>query len=224
MVDAIRAGARLRDRVIVVSIEAAADREHIDGIAADLALARAFGAKSLVVAPAGVGPGALDAQGPALSLHAALARHEERGVLLPASGLVTVDRAPAAGRASSTPAAPPMPPAVNGTLLIYLLALKYVPIVFGPAVDSAGTAVELGMGTLAAFVAQAAGAAMVLVAPSSVAEASGAAANLPPIVPTEPSGPGRLMSDILRYAPNLPVVAAPATAPSATIPPTVPPR
>jgi hypothetical protein len=62
------------------------------------------------------------------------------------------------------------------------------------------------------------GAALVLVAPSSVAEASASAADLPPIMPTELSGPGRLISDILRYAPNLPLVAAPGTAPSATIP------
>jgi hypothetical protein len=240
MVDAIRAGARLRDKVIVVSIEApqalreaplaTADPEHIDAVAADLALLRAFGAKALVVAAAGVGPAPLDAQGPALRLHAALARHEERGVLLPATGLVTVQRIPAAGRAPVTPS---MIPIVNGTLLIYLLALKYVPLVYAPAVDSAGAAVELGTGTLAAFLAQAAGAALVLVAPSSVAEASqalreaslasAAAAGLPPIVPTEP-GPGRLISDILRYAPNLPITAAPATAPSATVPPTAPAR
>jgi hypothetical protein len=230
LMDTIRAGARLRDKVIIVSIEASWDRDSIDAAAADLALARAFGAKMLVVAAAGVGPAAIDAQGPALHLHAALAKHEERGVLLPATGLVTVQRLPAAGRAPGTPS---MIPIVNGTLLVYLLALKYVPLVFAPAVDAAGAAVEIGTGTLAAFVAQAAGAALVLVAPSSVAEASqalreaplapGAAAGLPPIVPTEP-GPGRLISDILRAAPNLPVTPAPATAPSATVPPTVPTR
>jgi hypothetical protein len=233
LADAIRAGGRLRDKVIVVAVEASWDGDRIDAVAADLAAARAFGAKVLAVAAVGPGPLPLDAQGPAVRLHAALARHEERGVLLPASGIVTVQRTPVAARAPATPAGPSTVPVVNDTLLIYLLALKYVPIVFAPAVDAAGAAVELAAGTLGAFVAHSTGAALLLVAPASVSETSAAASGLPPlvalppggvavatIVGTEPSEPGRLLADILRHAPSIPAAPTAATAPTTAAPAT----
>jgi hypothetical protein len=217
--EALRAGIRLRDKVIVLSVDALRDPARIDVIAADLALARALGAQVLVVASAGEGPRPLDAQGPGLRLLAALERQGERGVLLPAASLVTVHRIPLA---AATPGVPTMIPVVNIAVLVHLLALGYVPILFAPAVDAEGGAVDLGANMLAMFVAQFTSAALLLVSPDGAPpEAPEAGAGLPPtppIVVTDLASPGRLIADMLHHAPNAPVAPAGAAAPSAAHP------
>jgi hypothetical protein len=212
--EALRAGARLRDKVIVLSVDAARDAAQIDAIAAELALARALGARVLAVAPAGEGPQPLDAQGPGLKLLAAIERHGERGVLLPATGLVTIHRIPAAAAASS-PGVPTMIPVANATILLHLLALGYVPVVYAPAVDATGAAVELATATLAAFVAQFTGAAMLLLSPGEAPPV--AVPGLPPLsaIVVTPASPGRLIAEMLQHAPSLPVAAPAQTSVSA---------
>ncbi len=218
---ALRAGIRLRDKVIVLSVDAVGsvdvsrDPARIDVIASDLALARALGAKVLAVASAGEGPLPLDAQGPALRLIAALERHGGRGVALPAASLVTVHRIPLA---AASPGVPTMIPVVNTTVIIHLLALGYVPVIFAPAVDAQGGAVDLGSGTLAVFVAQFMDAALLLSldgAPVGYPHGPGLRP-LPPIVVTDPASPGRLIADMLHHAPNAPV--APSGVAASTTP------
>jgi hypothetical protein len=221
---ALRAGIRLRDKVIVLSVDAARDPARIDAIAADLSLARSLGAQVLTVAAAGEGPLPLDAQGPALRLLAALERHGERGVALPAAGLVTVHRIPLAAAA---PGVPTMIPVVNTTVLIHLLALGYVPVLFAPAVDAEGGAVDLGAGMLATFVAQFMGAALLVLSPDASVEAPAAGSGLPPVPPivvTDPASPGRLIADILHHAPNVPVAPAGVAASPAALPSNPTPR
>jgi hypothetical protein len=198
--EALRAAARLRDKVIVLSVDAARDPAQSDGLAADLALARTLGARVLAVAPAGEGPLPLDAQGPALRLVAALERHGERGVLLPAAGLVTVHRLPLTAAA---PGVPTMIPVANTTILLHLVTLGYVPVVFAPAIDATGAAVDLETAALAAFVAQFIGAAMLLLSPGESAPVT--SPGLPPLPPIVVTTPGRLIMEMLHHAPNVPI-------------------
>lgn len=74
---ALRTGILLRDKVIVLSVDATSDPARVNVIAGDLALARALGAQVLAVAAAGEGPLPLDAQ--ALRL---LAPFEPSGVIM----------------------------------------------------------------------------------------------------------------------------------------------
>ena len=216
---ALRAGIRLRDKVIVLAVGATRDPARIDAIAADLALARALGAQVLTVAPAGEGPLPLDAQGPALRLIAALERHGERGVALPAAGLVTIHRVPLA---AATPGVPTMIPVVNTTVIVHLLALGYLPVLFAPAVDAEGGAVDLGAGALAVFLAQFMGAALLLLsldgAPMDAPPAGVGLPPIPPIVVTDPASPGRLIADMLHHTTQVPVAPTSVAASNATLP------
>jgi hypothetical protein len=217
MADALRAGTRLRDKVIVVSVDAAYDAERIDALASDLALARALGTHVLAVAGAGVGPLPLDGQGPALRLRAGLERHRERPVLLPATGLLTIHRIPLA---AASPGVPSMIPVLNPAIFLQLLALGYVPVVFAPAVDAAGGVVEFSADSLAALVAQFMGAALLALSPASAAEPPVAAPSLPPMPPivvTDPVSPGRLIADLLHHAPSLPVTPTVVTGSGAAL-------
>ena len=217
--EALRAGIRLRDRVIVLSVDATRDPARVDAIAADLALARALGAQVLTVVDAGDGPLRLDGQGPALRLLAALERHGERGVALPVAGLMTVHRIPLA---ATVPGVPTMIPVVNTTVLLHLLALGYMPILFAPAVDATGGAIDLETAALAVFVAQSTSAALLLLpldgAPADV-PAAGSGPPTPPIVVTDPALPGRLIADMLHHMPNIPVAPAGVVASNVPLPP-----
>jgi hypothetical protein len=217
--EALRAGIQLRDKVIVLSVAVTCDPARIEIIAADLALARALGAQVLTVVAAGEGPLPLDAQGPALRLLAALERHGERGVALPAAGLVTVHRIPLA---AATPGVPTMIPVVNIAVLVHLLALGYVPVLFAPAVDAAGRAVDIDVGLLAVFVAQLMGAALLLLSPDDArVEATAAGAGLPPLPPivvTDTASPGRLIADMLQHAQSAPLASTGIAASNAALP------
>jgi len=217
--EALRAGIRLRDKVIVLSVAAASDPARIEAIAADLALARALGAQVLTVVAAGEGPLPLDAQNPALRLLAALERHGERGVALPAAGLVTVHRIPLAAAA---PGVPTMIPVINTAVLVHLLALGYVPVLFAPAVDAEGGAIDIEVGMLAVFVAQFMGAALLLVSPDGApVDATAAGAGLPPLPPivvTDTASPGRLIADMLHHAQSASVASTGTAASNAALP------
>jgi hypothetical protein len=215
---ALRTGTRLRDKLVVLEIDpsAAGDPgrlDALDAIAADLSLARSFGIRLVTVCAPGTGPGPLGALGPALRLIAALERHGERGVSLPAAGLVTVHRIPAAALALA-PGTPPMIPVVSTTVLIHLSALGYVPILIPPIRDAAGEPVtDLEPGVIAGFIAQSMSAALLVLpvghAPTPPAQDTGAEIRpgqppLPPVVVTGPASPGTLIADILLHAPDVP--------------------
>jgi hypothetical protein len=106
-----------------------------------------------------------------------------------------------------------MIPVANTTILLHLLALGYVPVVFAPAVDAAGGAIDLETAALAAFVAQFIGAALLLLSPGESAPAT--SPGLPPVPPIVVTSPGRLLMEMLQHAPNLPV-AAPGQTPIST--------
>ena len=217
---AIRTGTRLREKLVVLEIDpaAAGDAAVLEAVAADLALARALGIRLVAACDPGSGPRPLDGLGPALRLVAALERKGERGVTLPAAGVVTVHRIPAAAVAAA-PGVPSMIPVVNAPVLIHLSALGYIPILVPPAVDGAGEGVtDLAAEALAGLVARFMSAAM-LVLPSGRAAPSGDTPGLPalpPVVVTGPAAPGTLIADILLNAPEMP--AAPAGIPGAGTP------
>ena len=216
----LRAGVRLRDKMVVVEIDpaAAAEPAKLDALATDLALARALGLRIITVCTPGAGLGSLDALRPALHLTSALDRHQQRGISLPAAGVVTVHRIPQAALAAA-PGTPPMIPVVNIAILVHLVALGYVPILVPPVVDASGEpATDVATGAVAEIVARFVGAALLLVSPSGAqlplfGEASGLP-KLPPVVVLGPSVPGALIADILLNAPEAP--ASPVGIPGAT--------
>jgi len=212
LAQALRAGIRLRDKVVVLAVDGAeaADPAKIDAIAADLALARALGIKVVTVIDPGKGSGPLDAQRPALGLAAALDRCGERGVSLPATGIVTVHRIPPEALAAA-PGMPAMIPVVNTMVLIHLSTLGYVPIVLPPIADAAGEAVELGAAAIAVFIAQFMSAAL-LVLPEAAPLVGPADPPIPPIVVSGSASPGSLITSILLHAPEVPDVSTPAAA------------
>ncbi|MFT3765655.1 MAG: hypothetical protein QM820_09085 [Minicystis sp.] len=216
----LRAAIRLRDKVVIVEIDAAAaaDPAKIEALAADLALARALGIRVIIVTEPGAGPGPLDVQAPALRLRAALERHGERGLSLPAAGIVMVHRIPMAALAAA-PGVPSMIPVVDTAVLIHLSALGHVPILLPPIADAEGAAVDLGAGAIAVFVAQFMSAALLVLSPESArAQPADPGAGLPPappIVALSPITPGSLVADILLHAPSAP--AEPAVFPAANM-------
>jgi len=198
---ALRAGAQLRDKVVVVTVDPATldDPQKVDPLAADLALARSLGIRMVTVCDPGAGPGPLDAQRPALRLVAALEKQGERGVALPAAGLVTVHRLP------PTPSVPAILPVVNPILLIHLCSLGYLPILLLPVADTAGQVVDTRAGVIAAAVAQFMAAPLLV---SLDAAAPGAAPPSPVSGPPSPgqpvtitAAPGHLLLDVLLNAP-----------------------
>jgi hypothetical protein len=209
---ALRAGIRLRDKMVVLRLDPASlgDPERLEALAGDLALGRALGMRIVAVCDPGSGPGALDAQGPALRLVAALEKHGERGVPLSAASVVTVHRLPAAAVAASGGSVPGMIPVVNTIVLIHLSSLGYVPILLLPAADTAGEVAELAADAIAAAVAQFTGAALLvslgdhptatLTDPSAQAGAPNPPG--PPTLVTSSATPGRLLLDILLNAPH----------------------
>jgi len=182
---ALRTGIGLRDKVVVLQLEAAAlvDPVRIEAIAADVALGRALGLRLIAVCEPGSGPGALDAQGPALRLIAALERHGATGVALPAAGLVTVH---------------PGLPVVNAMVLVQLCSLGYVPILLLPVADAAGVLVDLAPAALAAAVARFTDAALLVLMGDGCAPPGMPS---PPVVSTQAASPGQLLADILLYDP-----------------------
>ena len=134
---ALRAAIGLRDKVVVVRLDAAtlADPTGIEATAADLALGRALGVRMIAICE-GRAP---KPPGPALRLAAALERHGAMGVALPAEGIVTVH----AGM-----------PVVNAMVLVQLCSLGYVPVLYPPVADAAGVVVDLAPEALAAAVAR----------------------------------------------------------------------
>lgn len=202
---ALRAGAQLRDKVVVVTLDPTTldDPQKVEPLAADLALARSLGIRMVTVCDPGTGPGPLDAQRPALRLVAALEKQGERGVALPAAGLVTVHRLP------PTPTTPAILPVVNPILLIHLCLLGYIPILLLPVADTAGQVVDTQAGVIAAAVAQFMAAPLLVslgVTPSGAAPSSpGSGPSSGPPHPGQPvtitAEPGHLLLDILLNAP-----------------------
>jgi acetylglutamate kinase len=129
-------GGRGKVAVVHAGAQAFGGAEALDAVASDLALLRALGARLVVVCASG--PGAFE-------LVAALARHGEKGVVLPAAGLVR-----AASATSLT--------AVDSVLIIQLTSLAYIPIVSPPALDASGALVEVCPEALAAGIAMFTGA------------------------------------------------------------------
>lgn len=210
LAQALRAGIRLRDQVVVLEVDpvAATDPARMETLAADLALARALGIQVITVCPVGAGSGPLDAHGPALRLGAALDRHGARSVLLPAAGMVTVHILPPEAVAAA-PGVPAMIPVINTVVLIHLSALGYIPILVPPVVDAAGQAVALGAGALAVFLAQFLSAALLVLPVGSEAPvgAQPGLPALPPVLTTGPASPGSLIAGILLHAPEVPAGA-----------------
>lgn len=209
----LRAAIRLREKTVVLAIDAAisSDPACTGALAADLALARALGLRPIVACEPGAGSGPLDAQGPALRLRAALDQHGERGALVPAAGLLTIHSIPLA-----QPGVPSMIPVVDTTILIHLSALGYIPILLPPAADAEGQPADAGAGLLAVFIAQFMSAALLVIPPAiTPRDPAGIESGLPavpPIVPLSPPAPGSLIADILLNAPDLP--AAPEALPA----------
>lgn len=194
---ALRAGIRLRDKVVVLEVgqAAASDPDKRELLAEDLALARALGIRLVTVCALGAGPGLLDVQGPALRLVAALQRRGERGVVVAAASVVTVHRVPAA-----------IIPVVNPAVLLHLSALGYLPLLVPPAADAEGQPVDLGAGDIGMFVARYTSAAMLLRAhagaPAALGEA-GPGPPVPPVLVTSLGGPGSMIADLLLNAPEV---------------------
>ncbi len=222
---ALRAGIQLRDKVVVLELAPAAldDPQQLEAIASDVALGRAIGMRMVAVCEPGAGSGPLDAQRPALRLAAALDKHGERGVPLPAAGVVTAHRLPPI---AVTAGAPAVIPVIRTIILIHLCTLGYVPILLLPVVDAAGEAIpvaDAGVGVIAAAVAQFMGAPLLVAVggPGTTAEAQAtpppdAAAPPPPpsgqaIRVTTSAAPGQILLDILLHAP--PLAPAPPVSP-----------
>ena len=202
---ALRAGSRLRDKVIVLDVDASitSEADKLELFAADLALARSSGIRAVCVVEPGSGAGPLDAQAPALSLVRALERYGERGLTIPASGLVTVHRVPPEAVAAA-PGTPAFIPVVVPTALLHLSTLGYVPVLLLPVADAAGAAIELDAVDVAAYVAHSLGA-VLLVRTSPKAHALQAAApspSQPKSIVAAANEPGRLIADILLNAPE----------------------
>jgi hypothetical protein len=138
---ALRTAAELRDKVVVLRLEAGAmvDGQRLGELAAALSLLRQLGVRVLVVL--GPFPGPKDSQTQAVQLLGAIADKGQRALLLPSAGILTPSPQPG------------LPVQVEPVLLGQLASLGYIPLLLLPVLDRQGAAVPVPPDEVAAAVA-----------------------------------------------------------------------
>lgn len=139
---ALRGSVALRDRFVVVRIEAGVleNAGHAEGLAHHLALLRALDARVIVVADAGPAA-AVSTADLAAPFVAAIARHEQRALTLLPHGIVRM--------------LPLVPFAIiDQAVLIQLCSLRYIPVLPLPVLDEAGKPVDVSATQIASGIAK----------------------------------------------------------------------
>jgi hypothetical protein len=176
----------LRDKVVVVRLEAAAldAAAHVEALGQTLALLRALDLRVLVVLGARAGaPAEATPQ-----LIAAIGRHDQRALALLPHGVVRT--------------LPLVPfPLVDQALLIQLCSLRYVPVLTLPVLDDAAKPVDLSAEQVAGAIARFLGATLVVHVHAGEAAAPPQVEGEPRSIAVSAASPDALLADLLREAP-----------------------